>query len=187
MPTPSVRERLLEAAYRCVARFGISKTTVDDIAREAAMSRASVYRQFPGGKDAIMREVVSWEAARFLTAITRAVAGIPELSEMLAELLVVAGAEIERHEVLQKVLVTEPERLLPLLVTGTDRLIALLKPLLLLGLQRSPVRADVDHDRAADYLARMLLSITASPGRWDLRDRAQARQIVDVELLGGLR
>ncbi len=46
---PEVRERLLQATYDCVARWGLAKTTVEDAAREAGVSRATVYRYFPGG------------------------------------------------------------------------------------------------------------------------------------------
>ena len=38
------RERLLDAAERCFARWGPAKTTLEDIAEEAGVSRATVYR-----------------------------------------------------------------------------------------------------------------------------------------------
>ncbi|HEX7168876.1 MAG TPA: TetR/AcrR family transcriptional regulator [Acidimicrobiales bacterium] len=181
------RERLLEAAFTCVARHGLAKTTIDDIARAAGVSRPTIYRQFPGGREAVLREVVAWEAARVFSEITRAVAGRTDLAELLEELVAVAYRTVGSHSVLQKVLQTEPERLLPLLVTGVDRLIALMKPLLLLGMQRSQVRPGLDHDAAADYIARMVLSVVGAPGRWDLDDRASIRAFVDRELLAGLR
>ena len=46
----STRVRIVDAALRCLARQGIAKTTVDDIAREAGLSRATLYRAFPGGQ-----------------------------------------------------------------------------------------------------------------------------------------
>ena len=45
---------LIHAAARCVARWGIRKTSLDDIAREAGVSRATAYRVFPGGKDRVV-------------------------------------------------------------------------------------------------------------------------------------
>jgi hypothetical protein len=45
----TTRQRILEATYVCVARWGLAKTTVEDAAREAKVSRATVYRTFPGG------------------------------------------------------------------------------------------------------------------------------------------
>ena len=50
----SPRQRILEATYACIARWGIFKTTVEDAAREAGMSRATVYRHFPGGREELM-------------------------------------------------------------------------------------------------------------------------------------
>ena len=43
-PVADVRQRLVVAAYACVARHGMGKTTVEDIGREAGVSRATVYR-----------------------------------------------------------------------------------------------------------------------------------------------
>ena len=60
------RERVLEATYTCVARFGMGKTTVEDVVKESGVSRASIYRLFPGGKDQLLRETVGWEMNRFL-------------------------------------------------------------------------------------------------------------------------
>ena len=42
----ATRERILEAAEACFARFGITKTTLGDVASEAGVARVTVYRQF---------------------------------------------------------------------------------------------------------------------------------------------
>src|SRR3954471_14382319 len=57
---PTGRDRILEATCACVARYGLAKTTVEDAAREAGLSRATVYRYFPGGKDQLIAEVIAW-------------------------------------------------------------------------------------------------------------------------------
>ena len=48
------RVRIIDATLVCLARHGTVKTTVDDIARESGVSRATVYRAFPGGRDEIL-------------------------------------------------------------------------------------------------------------------------------------
>ena len=58
---PTVRIR--DAALVCIGRFGLAKTTVDDIAREAGCSRATLYRYFDG-KPAILRAAVVAELDR---------------------------------------------------------------------------------------------------------------------------
>src|SRR3954471_21263229 len=104
---PTGRDRILEATCACVARYGLAKTTVEDAAREAGLSRATVYRYFPGGKDQLVAEVVSEKAARFLGRLPTAVAGAESFPALLERALLFAHRAIEEHEVLQKILQTE--------------------------------------------------------------------------------
>lgn len=185
MPAASPsRERLLEAAYACVARSGLGKTTMEDVGKEAGLSRATVYRYFPQGKDQLVREVVAWEAGRFFERLTRAVAHHVDLADLLEETLVFAHRAVEDHAVLQKILVTEPDRLLPTLTTESARIIALVKQFLVLAMQRTPLAPGVDVDAAADHLARMVLSHTNAQGGWDLEDREEVRRLVRSLLAG---
>src|SRR5689334_1463232 len=40
----ALQDRVLDAAERCFARWGAAKTSIDDVAAEAGLSRATVYR-----------------------------------------------------------------------------------------------------------------------------------------------
>ena len=180
------RQKLLEATLACVSRYGIAKTTMDDVGREAGLSRATVYRYFPGGKDQLLADAIAWQVAEFYGELTRAVAGQRDFAEVLVETLVFAHRGIEEHALLQKILDTEPERLLPMLTTESNRLLALIKQFLVLAMQRAPLKPDVDGDAAADYLSRMLLSHIGAQGSWDLSDRVQVRRLVETQFLPGL-
>ena len=187
---PALRERLLESAYACVARFGMGKTTIDDVVKESGVSRATIYRVLPGGKDQLMREVVAWEMGRFFGALAEAVAGAADFASLVEEGLVFAHQAVEDHAVLQKVLVTEPERLLPLLTTEQDRPLRFITGYLVPFLEREEregrLAAGLELEVAADYVARMLLSLISSPGRWDLHDPEQVRLLVRGEILAGV-
>lgn len=187
---PALRERLLESAYACVARFGMGKTTIDDVVKESGVSRATIYRVLPGGKDQLMREVVAWEMGRFFGALAEAVAGAADFASLVEEGLVFAHRAVEDHAVLQKVLVTEPERLLPLLTTEQDRPLRFITGYLVPFLEREEregrLAAGLELEVAADYVARMLLSLISSPGRWDLHDPEQVRLLVRGEILAGV-
>src|SRR5262245_11832483 len=118
IPEPAVHAtatRILEATARCLARWGVAKTTVDDLAREAGVSRATVYRYFPGGKDQLVVAVGIYEEGRFFAHL----APLLEDSGSLADALTVAVSEASRflreHEVLATLLEHEPEKVLPYL------------------------------------------------------------------------
>jgi AcrR family transcriptional regulator len=184
---PDVRERLLQATYDCVARWGLAKTTVEDAAREAGVSRATVYRYFPGGRDELIAAVVGWEYARFFLRLYEAVSDADTLEEVMERGLAFAHRTLVEHEVLQRILMTEPEILLPHLTIEANQthtmVAAFLRPYLL----RHGMREGTDLDMTADFLARMVLSYIASPGRWDLEDHEQVALLVRSELLAGIR
>jgi AcrR family transcriptional regulator len=180
------RERIVQAAYECVAQSGFSKTTVEAAARRAGLSRATVYRYFPGGREELLAAVVAWENARFFTRLYDEVRQAATLEEVMALGIAFAHRDVLAHEVLQRVLQTEPELLLPKLTVeaaGTQRMIAaFLRPYL----AREQLAPGVVVDEAAEFLARMALSYIAAPGRWDLDDPVQVSRLVRGELLGGV-
>jgi AcrR family transcriptional regulator len=184
------RERVYAGAYRCVSRFGLAKTTVDDVARASGVSRATIYRLFPGGREQLMRETVGWEMDRFFVRLASAVADAPDLETRLVRGLSFAHRAVVEHEVLQKVLATEPETLLPLMTIEQHRvlgfIVAYLRPLLEQERAAGRLRSGVDVGAAADYIARMLLSLIGTPGRWDLDDPGSVTSLVGDELLGPL-
>ena len=184
------RERVLAATYACVARFGMGKTTVEDVVKESGVSRASIYRLFPGGKDQLLRETVGWEMNHFFARLAEAVYDAPDFASLLEEGLVFAHRSIQEHEVLRKVLETEPERLLPLITVEQHRVLDFITAFLLPYLEREDragrVRPGVDLEAATEYVARLVLSLIGSPGRWDMDDPEQVHVLVREELLGGI-
>jgi AcrR family transcriptional regulator len=189
-PATDSRERVLAGAYECVGRFGMTKTTVDDVAKASGVSRATIYRLFPGGREQLLRETVGWEMNRFFARLAEAVDGAPDFATLVEQALTFAHRAVNDHEVLQKVLVTEPDVLLPLMTIEQHRVLryitAYLRPLLEREAAEGRLRPGLDVEVAADYVARMALSIMASPGSVDLTDPVQVRELVRGELLAGI-
>ena len=181
-----VRTRILEATYTCVARYGLGKTTVEDAAREARLSRATVYRYFPGGREQLIGEVVNWEVGRFFSRLRDAVSDAPDFPTRLVDGLMFAHRAVEEHEVLQKVLQTEPDRLLPPLTVAANRVLVLISAFVAPYLERERLRPGVAVEDAADYVARMILSYIGTQGQWDLTDRAEVDRLVRAQVLAGV-
>ncbi|HEY5025803.1 MAG TPA: TetR/AcrR family transcriptional regulator [Acidimicrobiales bacterium] len=180
------RQRILEATYACVARWGLSKTTVEDAAREAGLSRATVYRYFPGGRDELIDAVVSWQFLLFFVSLYEEVHGATSLEEVLDRGLVFARRSLLEHEVLQKILETEPDVLMPKLTVESNRTVGLIAGFLVPYLHEHGMADGIEIHEAADFLARMILSYISSPGHWDLGDPEQVATLVRTELLAGV-
>src|ERR1700692_1311222 len=80
--TPA-RVRIIDGALACIARQGVAKTTLDDVARAAGCSRATVYRVFPGGKDGVLGAVFDTEVARFFSALAVCMGEATDLEDVL--------------------------------------------------------------------------------------------------------
>ena len=185
--TDHLRGRILQAAYDCVARYGMARTTMEDIARQAELSRATLYRAFPGGRDEVLDAAVTWEVARFFSRVSEAIH--PEELDAVAVLeqgLLAARDALEHHELLQRVLRDEADQLLPSLATVMPLVRAALADWFRPWLERTPLQPGVDPAEAADLVARMALSHLGSQGRWDLGDPAQVSELVRGRLLAGI-
>ena len=156
------RARVLNAAARCVARFGISKTTVEDVAREARLSRATLYRLFPGGRDEIVETMVATEMRAFFARLAARLEGIDDYEERIVVAMMAAGEELVAHEALGFVLAHEPELVLPhVSFAELDRLLeiasAFFAPYLAGLLEPEDAR------RAGEWVTRLVLSHVACP------------------------
>ena len=58
-------QRVLEAASNLIARYGFDKTTMDDIAREAGVSKGALYLEWPS-KDKLLDALIAHEMKRLL-------------------------------------------------------------------------------------------------------------------------
>ncbi len=159
------RQRILEATYACVARWGLSKTTVEDAAREAGLSRATVYRYFPGGRDELVDAVVSWQFLEFFGRLYDEVHGADSLEEVLERGLALRPAIAPRARGAPEGAADRargPHAQAHRRVQPDGRAHRRLPRALPARARHWPDGVDV-HE-AADFLARMILSYISAPG-----------------------
>ena len=94
-PLPDARARILEAAFELLGQSGLADLSMDELAARADVSRATLYRLFPG-KPVLFRELIAayspWEPiARALEQFgdgDSAERVIPEVARALSEALI---------------------------------------------------------------------------------------------------
>ena len=179
----STRVRIVDGALRCLARQGIAKTTVDDIARAAGLSRATVYRTFPLGKEGILAAVVETEVARLFSALAH---GDGDLEDLLVTGMVESARRLSSHEALRYLLLHEPGTVLPYLTfSRLDRVLLAAGDLAapFFGRWLEPEQAS----RASEWAVRIVMAYCANPapGR-DLTDPRDTRALVRTFVLPGI-
>lgn len=180
-------QRIVDALLRCVCRWGVAKTTLDDVAREAGCSRATVYRLFPGGKDAVLEATAQSEIERFFVALAERIDQAESLEDALVVGMTEAGRRLRGHEALQYLLVHEPEAVLTRLAfTQMDQVLRLASEFATPHLSRW--LAPDDAARAAEWVARLVCSYSMTPGDGvHFEDEGSVRALVRMFVLPGLQ
>ncbi len=189
-PSADPADRILDAAWRCFSHYGFQKTAMEDIAREAGLSRGSVYRRFPD-KESLFRAVSEQQTRLFLADVTRRTSKVDGLSAQIA-LVARMTLDFLRDNPLNAGLArTDPDAFARALSTEGGELLAMsievVAPLVQEAIQRGKVRADLDPKRAAEWITRVVFSLISTPSvTFDSEDPEQREAFVREFLVPGL-
>jgi AcrR family transcriptional regulator len=156
------RARILDAAFDAVASFGLSRLTVEDVARQAGLARQSVYRYF-GSKDELVAALVIREMETFLDGVREAHARHTDLEAAMREAALFCLRAVREHPLLDRLLASEPETVLPYLTTRAGPVVARAREVLEeLATERVGGRSGLVH-RTADVAVRAIVSYALTP------------------------
>lgn len=193
-PSPTraerTRERILAAAFLLVRRDGIRRLVMDEVAEEAEVSRAALYRYF-ANKQVLVDEILEENARRWRLALSEVLAGKRTLAGKIGaaarfghfppeDLLLLGLAE------------TDPESLAVLLTTGAhrflERAIRFWTPHVAEARERGEIGRSVDPQQGAEWIARSFYSLSTIPGMtFDPGDPAALERYARSFILSGLR
>ncbi|MQY22547.1 TetR/AcrR family transcriptional regulator [Nocardia macrotermitis] len=191
-PTTQVVDRLLDAAQILLARKGIRATTVSEVAEEAGVSRAWLYRHFPDKSTLLGAAIVRlsdsyWNDAR---------AELDTLDTFTDQL--VAGVRIGRRTyddpgaLPLRLRMTEPEEFAACAGAGVSGLVPDLAsfwlPYVRAASERGEIHAGHDLTEVAEWVARVLITLGTIPGETlDADDPAAILRHMRRFVLPGLR
>ena len=116
-------EKILDEAVKQAEEFGVRRFTIGEVAQRVGVSRVTVYKYFPG-KDQLIEAVLQREMRRFLRDVDAAVAPYDTLEERLVEGFVFALGWLRKHRLLNRLLRTDPELIVPNLTVGAGPVLA---------------------------------------------------------------
>ena len=173
---------ILDAAERCVERFGLRRVSMADVAGAAGVSRRTIYNRF-GDRTALVDAVLERAADRFVADSEASVDRRRTLAGQVGE----AAVYIRTHATgpgTESLLATILAAGAPTLV---DRWVDFWQPRLAAAAERGEIRARLDHRRAGEWIVRLLLSFAVMPSATvDLDDHDDVRRFVRDHLVRGL-
>lgn len=168
-PPPRSIDPFLDAAARCFARYGVRRTSVQDVATELRVNRTTVYRQV-GNVESMLRLLTARDLHRLLDDAYRRIDPRTASPETLVAALAALVEVIRAHPVVAKVLADERE----LIGAGLDevpdvlgRVAAAMVPVLQAAMDAGHL-ARRDPVVVAEWLARIGGSAVVAPPPGDL-------------------
>jgi AcrR family transcriptional regulator len=163
-----VRERLLDAAEGCLQQFGPQKTSMEDVARAAGMSRATVYRYFEN-RDALLLGVASRQASSLAAEAVRYLGQFNTISDWLVEGLLFTLREIPQRPVFASLVTSLDSSAASKLLLGSSGMIQIgvnvLRPMFANAKGQGLLREDVDIDMLIEWLLRVLWTYLNAPSQ----------------------
>ncbi|MFM8970268.1 MAG: TetR/AcrR family transcriptional regulator, partial [Actinomycetota bacterium] len=88
-----LNDAILDATKLAIERWGVERLTINDVCDAAKVSRATLYRAFPGGKEVLLEALRVREAETFFTTLRAHAEGESTLEDTIVRCMVVATTE----------------------------------------------------------------------------------------------
>jgi AcrR family transcriptional regulator len=185
----ATRDRIIEAARICYARSDISQTTMVDIAQQAGIGRATLYRHFPT-REAVLLAVYRKEVGEFLQRFQREAARAETFCGLLLDYMVFTLQQADTTR-LYNVLFAEQSALwVSRTYLADDETLAMtaavFRESFLVARRVGEIAMDLELEDIVGISIRLLMTFILVPGA-KLQDEAGVRAYFEKYLLRTLR
>jgi AcrR family transcriptional regulator len=185
------KDQILEAANECFIQLGIQRTSVQDVARAAHVSRGTVYRYFED-RHALINAAIEFGAQRFYREVAAAMGEKTTLAEQVGAMGEVQSRILLDHRTRNR-LMSDDAELMRHMVSDADNAVrrstAFLLPYVRDARQRGEVGAGVDVTAASEWLARIIYSLATvhEAQTFDMSRPETVRRYIETFAINGLR
>ncbi|MGJ8686180.1 MAG: TetR/AcrR family transcriptional regulator [Spongiibacteraceae bacterium] len=174
------QQRIVDATIRCVKRWGVEKTSLNDIAKEAGVTRPTVYSYFPSRKDVIATALMH-SGFQFAERLGKVINKYTKPADRLVEAMIYGVETLPDEPYLA--LITHNE-LSGFVNEGalTDNNSQTIRLALFREILKDSPRDEQDLIEVTEISTRLLLSLLMIPSNID-RDRKQLRAFLQRRLL----
>jgi TetR/AcrR family transcriptional regulator, repressor for uid operon len=168
---------ILDAAFELFCHIGVQRTTMEDVARRASVSRITVYRRF-ATKSALVDHVVRREIRRYFDQFLVDIQAAETAAERVVVGFVSSLRAIRRNPLIRGLMAADPDALIPTTIGDNGRTFANVQAFVAGQLRREQdagnVAAEVNVDIVAELMVRVCASFLVIPSRVvDLDDDEQ--------------
>lgn len=184
-PQDEILDTILQAAKHCYLHFGIAKTGMQDIARQAKLARSTIYRYYPSA-DELLLALISAEMQDVNRQLSKRLARFQRPEDTIVEGLLIAIKTIPQHPLLSQVFAGDDSSALrrkiwnsPTIVAlGNDLMTTVMQTALAHGQLQQAVRREV----LIEWVYRILLSFLSLPSNW-IKTEKQLRATLHALLI----
>ncbi|WP_231983650.1 TetR/AcrR family transcriptional regulator, partial [Mycobacterium sp. E2733] len=185
------RDQILEAANECFTQLGIQRTSVQDVARMANVSRGTVYRYFED-RNVLIDAAIEFGAQRFYRDVATAMAKKSTLAEQVGAMAETHARILLDHRTRNRLMADDAELMRHMISDGDTavrRTTKFLEPYVRDARDRGEVGAGVDVTAASEWLARIIWSFSTvnEAQTFDMSKPDTVRRYVEKFAVNGLR
>ena len=179
-----ISETILTAALKQFEMFGITRTTMSDITKRSGLSRMTLYRRFDN-KQAVIDAVLMRETRGFLADLQAELDSHNDVEDKLTEGFLFTVGTLRNHSLLNRLLESEPEVVVPPFTVNAAPLVDVSSEFLAAEIGRSlpDSRSHAELLVVSEVAVRLVISFVLTPSKnVDFDSSEAARQFARTHL-----
>ncbi|MFX0578354.1 TetR/AcrR family transcriptional regulator [Nocardia nepalensis] len=159
--TDGFRTRILDAAAEQFRQWGIQRSTMEDVARRAGVSRITVYRRF-STKEELVELVILREFRRYFDTFLVDIAAATDVGDRVVLGFVSSLRALRGNPLIGALITAEPDYVVSSLVGDGGRAVAMVREFVARQLRQEQRAGTISPDLRVELVAEVMVRICAS-------------------------